>query len=46
MIKKIVDTEAKASLQPSFRTKKIESKYLKDYRPSVKKDKDDINWEH
>lgn len=38
--------EVKVSLQSPSGTKKIDSRCLKNYRPSVKKDKNDANWEH
>ncbi len=38
--------EAKANLLPPSGTKEINSRCPKGYRPSVKKDKDDANWEH
>ncbi len=46
VVEKAVDIEAKANLQPPFGTKKIDSRYLKGYRPSVKKDKNNAYWEH
>ncbi len=39
VIEKAIDIEAKASLQPLSRTRKIDSKCLKSYKLSVKKDK-------
>lgn len=41
MIEKTINTKAKAGLQLLFRTKKINARYSKRYRLSVKKDKDD-----
>lgn len=46
MVKKAVDVKAKASLQPSFGTREIDSKCPKGYRPLVKKDKDVTNWKY
>ena len=46
MIEKAGDVEAKANLQPPFSVKEIDSKCLKGYCPSVKKDKKDANWKH
>lgn len=44
IVEKVVDIKEKASLQPSFGTRKIDSKYLKKYRPPIKKDKNNIKW--
>ncbi len=44
-MKKIVNIKVKASLKPLLRTKKIDFRYLKSYRPA-KKDKNKANWEH
>ncbi len=41
IVEKVFDAEAKAGLQPSFGTKEIDFRYLKWYRSSVKKNKDD-----
>ncbi len=46
MVEKAVNVEAKASLQPPFWIKEIDSRWPKGYRSSVKKDKDNNNWEH
>lgn len=47
MVEKVVNAKANTSLQPPFGTKKIDFKYPKGYRPSVKKDKEyNINWEY
>ena len=43
---KVGDTEVKANLQPPFYIREIDSKCPKGYCPSVKKDKEDANWEH
>lgn len=43
--KKAVNIEVKASFQPSSRTKKINSRYLKSYKP-VKKDNDKANQDY
>ena len=45
-MEKARDAEAKANLQPPFYVRKIDSKYLKNYCSSVKKEKEDANWEH
>lgn len=45
-MEKAVDAEVKVNLQLPFGTKKINSRCLKNYRPSVKKDNDNANWEH
>lgn len=46
MVKKAINTKAKASLQPSSGTREINSRYPKKYKPLVKKDKNDANQEH
>lgn len=46
VIEKAIDVKAKISLQLSFKTRKIDSRYTKSYKPLVKKDKNDIDWEH
>ncbi len=46
MVEAAVNAKAKTSLQSSSGTREIDFRYLKSYKPSVKKDKDDINWEH
>lgn len=46
MVEKAVNVEAKASLQPLFKTRKIYSRYLKGYRPLAKKNKDKANQKH
>ena len=43
MVEKAVNIEAKASLQPLSKIRKIDSKYPKDYRPLVKKNIDKAN---
>ena len=40
MIEKVINAEVKAGIQPSFRTKKINFRYSKRYRPLIKKNKD------
>ena len=45
MVEKTVDVKAKASLQPPSGTRKIDSRYSKRYKLSVKKDKDNTYWE-
>lgn len=45
-MKKTVNVEAKASLQPHFRAKKIDFIYLKGYKLLAKKDKDKVYWKH
>ena len=45
MVEKAVNVEAKTNLQPFSKTRKIDSKCPKRYRPSVKKDKDNAYWE-
>lgn len=40
MVEKAINAEVKTSIQPLFKTKKIDFRYLKDYRLSAKKDKD------
>lgn len=42
MVEKVVNAEVKKSLQPPSRTKEINFRYPKDYRPA-KKDK--TNWD-
>ncbi len=46
VVEKAVSVEAKANLQPPSGTREIDSKYLKGYKPSIKKDKDNTYWEH
>ncbi len=46
LIEKTVGTDVKASLQPLFRTKEIDSKCLRGHRPLVKIDKNKANREH
>ncbi len=41
VVEKAGDVEAKANLQPPFYVREIDSRYLKSYRPSAKKDKED-----
>ena len=46
IVKKTVDIEANANLQPPFRTKKIDSRYPKEYKLLAKKDKNNASWEY
>lgn len=46
MIEKAIDVKAKTSLQPASETRKIDFKYLKNYRLLAKKDKIKANQEH
>ena len=46
VMKKVGDIEVKANLQPPFYVREIDSRYLKNYCLSVKKDKDNANQEH
>ncbi len=46
MVKKVVNIEVKANLQLLSGTREIDSRCPRSYRPSVKKDKDDVNWEY
>ena len=46
VVENAVNTKAKAYLQLFFGTKKIDFRYSKKYRPLIKKNKDDIYWEH
>ncbi len=46
VIEKAINTEAKANLQLPFEMIEINSRCLRGYRPTVKKDKDNINREH
>ena len=46
IIEKAVNTEVKASLQPLFETKEINSKYSKGYKLSAKKKKDEASQEY
>ncbi len=46
MVEKTINTKVKANLQPFSGTREIDSRCPRGYRPSVKKDKDDANWEH
>ncbi len=43
---KAVDAKAKTSLQSPSGTREIDSRCPKGYMPSVKKDKENTNWEH
>ncbi len=43
VVEKAIDVEVKPSLQPPFRTRKIDSKCPRGYRLSVKKDKNNTN---
>ena len=45
-MEKVGDAKAKANLQPPFHVREIDSKCLKGYCLSVKKDKEDVNREH
>ncbi len=46
IIEKAVNAEVKTSLQPLSRTKEIDFRYPKSYKPSVKRDKDKANREY
>lgn len=46
MVKKAIDTEAKASLKPFFEIRKIDSRCLKNYRLLPKKKKDEASQEY
>ncbi len=46
MIEKAVNVEANTSLQPPSGTRKIDFRCLRDYKPSVQKDKDKANWKY
>ena len=46
VVEKTVDTEAKASLQPRFKTRKIDFKCLEGYKLSAKKEKNKASQEH
>ncbi len=46
MVEKANDVKAKANLQLLFYISEIDSRCPKGYRPLVKKDKDDANWEY
>lgn len=46
MVEKAVNREVKVNLQPSSRTREIDSRCPKHHSPSAKKDKDDANWEY
>ena len=46
ILEKAVNVKAKASLQPLLGTRKIDSRYLKGYRPSAKKEKNKANQKH
>ena len=45
VVEKVGDAKAKANLQPPFYVREIDSKCPKDYRPLVKKNKEDAHWE-
>ena len=45
-MEKTIGVETKISLQPPSKTREIDSKYSKNSRPLVKKDKNNTNWEH
>ena len=44
--RKIINIEAKTSLQPPLGIKKIDFKYPKSYRPSIKKEKNKASQKH
>lgn len=46
VIEKTINVKEKASLQPSFGIRKIDSRYSKSCKLSAKKDKDKTNWEY
>lgn len=46
VVKKAVNAEAKASLQSLFKTRKIDSRCKKSYRPSAKKDTNEAHPEY
>lgn len=46
VVEKARNIKAKVNFLPTFYIRKIDSKYSKHYCPSVKKDKEDVNWEH
>ncbi len=46
MVEKALDVEVKANLQPPSGTREINSRCPRDYRLSIKKDKDNVNQEH
>lgn len=46
MVEKIVNIEVKTNLQSLSGTRKINSRCLKGHRLSIKKDKNNTNWEH
>ncbi len=43
MIEKAINAEAKTNFQPSSGTKEIDFRCPRSYKPSVKKDKDEVN---
>lgn len=45
-VEKAIDVEAKVRLQPPSRTRKIDSRCRKSYRPSSKKEKDKVSQKH
>ena len=46
MVEKAIDKKVKASLRLSSRTKKINSRYLKSYKPLAKKEKNKTSKEY
>lgn len=46
MVEKASNVEVKTNLQPLSGIKEIDSRCLRGHRPSVKKNKDNANWEH
>ncbi len=46
VVEKAVNIEVKASLSSPSMTREINSRCPKGYRPLVKKNKNNINWEH
>ena len=47
MVEKIIDAEVKASLQQHIKIREINSGYLKEYKPSIKKNKEyKANWKY
>ena len=46
MVKKAKDAKIKVNEQPAFNVREIDSKCPKNYCPSVKKNKNDVNWKY
>lgn len=46
MVEKAIDVEVRASLQPLSGTREVDFRCPKGYKPSAKKEKDEVNQKH